>query len=58
MFVAYNDKIFMSPHQNMIDEAIHDLLQAGLKIEDQGFPLDYVGVNIMYDKDRSILFLD
>ena len=47
IFVAYvDDGIFLRPHPHLIDEAIRDLISVGLKIEDQGFPVDYVGVNM------------
>ena len=39
----------------MIDEAIRDMLGVGLKIEDHGFPADYVGVNVKQNNDGSIL---
>ena len=56
IFVAYvDDGIFQSPHPHLIDEAIRDLISVGLKIEDQGFPVDYVGVSIKHNKDVSIL---
>ena len=44
----------MSPDKNLIDKAIKDLIAVRLKIEDQGYPLDYVGVNIKNNEDRSI----
>ena len=57
IFVAYiDDGIFLSPHPHLIDEAIMDL-NVRLKIEDQGFPLDYVGVNMKQNNNGSILLL-
>ena len=47
MFVLYVDGIFMSPDNKLIDKAIKDLIVVRLKIEDQGYPSYYVGVNIV-----------
>ena len=56
IFVAYvDDGIFLSLHPHLIDEAIRDMISVGLKIEDQGFPADYVVVNIKRSNDGSIL---
>ena len=57
IFVAYVEEIFLSPHPHLIDEAIRDLISVGLKIEDQGLPADYAGVNIKHNNDGSILLL-
>ena len=58
IFVAYiDDGFFLSPHPHLIDEAIRDLISVGLKIEDQGFPADYVGVNIKRNNGGIILLL-
>ena len=54
MFVLYVDGIFMSPDNKLIDKAIKDLIVVRLKIEDQGYPSYYVGVNIKKNKDCSI----
>ena len=55
VFVFYvDDGIFMSSDKNFIDKAIKNLMVVGLKIEEQGYPLDYVGVNIKKNEDRSI----
>ena len=53
IFAAHVDGIIMNPHTHLIDEAIHDLLSARLKIEDQSFPLDHVGVDIKHNKKGS-----
>ena len=56
IFVAYvEDGIFLCLHPHLIDEHIRDLISVGLKIEDQGFPVDYVRVNIKNNNDGSIL---
>ena len=55
MFVLYvDDGIFVSPDKNLIDKTIQDLIAVILKIEDQGYPLDYIGVNIKKNEDGSI----
>ena len=55
VFVLYvDDDIFMSPDKILIDKAIKDLIAVGLKIKDQGYPCDYIGVNIKKNDDRSI----
>jgi hypothetical protein len=47
IFIVYvDDGIFVSPKQDLVDQAIKDLTNIGLKLEDQGYPSDYVGVNI------------
>ena len=49
-----DDGIFMSSGNTLIDKAINDLIAAGLKIEDQGYPSDYVGINIKQNDDGSV----
>ena len=54
VFVLYVDNgIIMSPDKKLIDKAIEDFIAVGLKIKDQGYPSDYVGVNIKKNKDGS-----
>ena len=36
----------MAKHNHLINKAIEDLIATGLKIKDQVYPFDYVGVNI------------
>ena len=48
-------EFFLSPHTCLINKAIQDLLHVGLKIDDQGFPSNYVVVNVKHNKDGSIL---
>ena len=38
----------------MIDKAIENLIAVGLKIKDQGNPLDYIGIYIKKNEDGSI----
>ena len=45
----------MSPHPHFTDEAIQDLYQAGVKIENQEFHSDYLKVNNKNNKGGSIL---
>ena len=55
VFVLYvDDGICMSPDKMLIDKAIKDLIGVGLKIEDQRYPSNYVGVNIKKNDDWSI----
>ena len=55
MFVLYiYDGISMSHCRTLIEKAIKDVIAVGLKIEDQGYPSDYVGINIKQNNDGSI----
>ena len=55
VFVLYvDDGIFMSHDKTLIDKAIEDLIAAGLKIEEQGYPSEYIGVNVEKNDDKSI----
>jgi hypothetical protein len=54
IFMVYvDDGIFLGPDNDKLIQAIRDNHNAGLTIEDQGHPADYVGVNIRKAKDRS-----
>jgi hypothetical protein len=58
VFMVYvDDGIFLGPDDEQLRQAIHDIQNAGINIEDQGHPADYVGVNIKKTKDRSYEFL-
>ena len=47
VFLLYvDDGIFVSLDGSDIDETIRELQHENLKIEDQGHPADYIGVNI------------
>ena len=55
VFDVYVDGgIFMCPDKRFIDKAIKDLQAAGLKIEDQGYPSDHVGVKIKQNNHRRL----
>ena len=55
MFVLYvDDHILMSPDKTLIDKAIKDLTAVELKIKDQGYPPDYVGMNITQSSYGSV----
>ena len=41
-----DDDVFMAKHNYLINKDSEDLSAMGLQIEDQGYPSDYVGVNI------------
>ena len=57
VFLVYiDDGIFVSLDGTSIDSAIKELKYSKLKIEDQGNPSDYVGVNIKNQGDRSYEF--
>jgi hypothetical protein len=57
IFMVYvDDGIFLGPDDNKLIQAIHDIHNAGLNIEDQGHPADYIGVNIRKAKDGSYKF--
>ena len=51
-----DDGIFVSLDGSDIDETIRELQRENLKIEDQGHPADYVGVNINKLPDNSYEF--
>lgn len=47
IFIVYvDDGILISPNDSHIDKIIKELQERKLNIEDQGYPSDYVGVNI------------
>ena len=48
------DVIFISPDKTLIDNVIKDLIAARLKIEEQGYPSDYICVNIKKNDDGNI----
>jgi hypothetical protein len=57
IFMVYvEDGIFLGPDDNKLIQAIRDIHNTGLNIEDQGHPADYVGVNIRKAKDGSYKF--
>jgi len=57
MFMVYvDDGIFIGSDDYQLREAIKQLQDLNLKIEDQGHPADYVGVNIRKLKDGSYEF--
>ena len=52
VFLVYDDDgIFFSLDRTSIDNVIRELQDSKLKIEDQGHPADYVGVNIKKQGD-------
>jgi hypothetical protein len=57
VFLLYvDDGIFVSLEGSYIDGTIRELQRENLKIEDQGLPADYVGVNINKLPDNSYEF--
>jgi hypothetical protein len=57
IFMVYvDDGIFLSNDYSKLTDAIRDIQNSGLNIEDQGHPADYVGVNIKKMKDGSSEF--
>ncbi len=57
MFMVYvDDGIFLGNDYSKLTDAIHDIQNSALNIEDQGHPADYVGVNIKKMKDGSYEF--
>jgi hypothetical protein len=48
--------IFLGNDDSKLQDAIHDIQDAGLNIEDQGHPADYVSANIKKAKDGSYEF--
>ena len=52
IFMVYvDDGIFLGNDDSKLTDAIRDIQNLGLNIEDQGHPADYVGVNIKKMKD-------
>ncbi len=57
IFMVYvDDGIFLGNNDTKLLEAIKDIQDLGLNIEDQGHPADYVGVNIKKLQDGSYEF--
>jgi hypothetical protein len=57
IFMVYaDDGIFLGNNDSKLQDAIRDIQDAGLNIEDHGHPADYVGVNIKKAKDGSYEF--
>jgi hypothetical protein len=57
IFIVYvDDGIFIGDNDNQIMAIISQLQDLGLKIEDQGHPADYIGVNIKRLKGGGIEF--
>jgi hypothetical protein len=57
IFMVYiDDGFFLGPKNEQLRQAIRDIQNAGLNIEDQGHPADYVEVNIRKTKNGSYEF--
>jgi hypothetical protein len=54
--VHVNNGIFLGKDDNQLKQVIQEIKETGLKIEDQGHPVDYVGVNIKRMQDGSYGF--
>ena len=54
--IYVDDGIFLGDDDSKLQDAIRDIQDVGLNIEDQGHPADYVGVNIKKTKDGSYEF--
>ena len=52
-----DDGIFVSLDGTSIDNPIKELMGSNIKLEDQGHPVDYVGVNIKKQGDGSYEFM-
>jgi hypothetical protein len=54
IFMVYVDNsIFLGNYDSKLQDAIKEIQDLGLNIEDQGHPADYVGVNIKKLRDGS-----
>jgi hypothetical protein len=51
--VYVDDGIFLGKNDSKLQDAIKEIQDLGLNIEDQGHPADYVGVNIKKLRDGS-----
>ena len=47
--------MFLCPDKTKVDEAIEDLRKAKLDIKDQGDINDYLGINLTYQTDGTII---
>ncbi|KAL7480291.1 hypothetical protein ACHAW6_005987 [Cyclotella cf. meneghiniana] len=56
LIVYMDDGLFFGSHDNTLTLIIKQLKDAGLNVEDQGHPADYVGVNIRNSRDRTYKF--
>ena len=57
VFLVYvDDGIFVSLYNTSIDSAIKELMDSELKLEDQGHPADYLGVNTKNQGDGLYVF--
>ncbi len=54
--VYVDDGIFLGDNDSKLQDAIRDIQDVGLNIEDQGHPAEYVGFNIKKTKDGSYEF--
>jgi hypothetical protein len=54
--VNVDDGIFLGNNDSKLQDAIRDIQDVGLNIEDQGHPADYVGINVKKAKDGSYEF--
>ena len=58
IFILYvDDSIFMAQHNHFIDHAMVDLIASSLKIEDQEYSSNYVGVNVKQIRKETISLL-
>ena len=51
-----DDGIFLDPNDQKLTNTIHEIRKAGLDIEDQGHPSDYVGVTITKHNNGYVEF--
>ena len=57
IFIVYvDDGIFLGNDDAQLPDIIKQLKNAGLDVEDQGHPADYVGVNINHTRDGTVEF--
>ena len=57
IFMVYvDDGIFLGSDDAKLQEAIKDIQDLGLNVEDQGHPADYIGVSIKKLQDGSYEF--
>eukprot|EP00804_Cyclotella_cryptica_P018847 CCRYP_018299-RD/>CCRYP_018299-RD protein AED:0.38 eAED:0.38 QI:0/-1/0/1/-1/1/1/0/160 len=58
IFIVYvDDGIFLGPNDQSLTNVIREISAAGLDIEDQGHPADYVGVTITKHSNGCIEFI-
>ncbi len=58
IFIVYGDNgIFLGPSNQVLTQVIQEIKDTGLDIEDQGYPSNYVGVDVQKQADDTYNFM-